>query len=112
MVRGIPKKAFRLTKEYWRLLLDPMIKELNQKGSEHEREITCFYLSMGKTEMYFSGVQALHASMVSRQYIALGQEEFDLLDIRAHTYKARDDKLDLIIIRQKIKELEGGINGY
>ena len=37
----------------------------------------------------------------------LGQERFDMLEIRANTYKARDDKADAIIIKQLIKELEG-----
>jgi len=36
----------------------------------------------------------------------LGDRGFDLLDVRAHTYKKRDDKLDKIIIEQLIKELE------
>ena len=35
----------------------------------------------------------------------LGDEVFDLLAVRAHTYKKRDDKLDEIIIRELIKEL-------
>jgi len=36
----------------------------------------------------------------------LGQTGFDLLTVRAHTRKQRDDKLDEIIIKQLIKELE------
>jgi len=45
----------------------------------------------------------------------LGQEGFDLLDVRAHTYKKRDDKMDEIILKEMLKELEKGtaicING-
>ena len=37
----------------------------------------------------------------------LGQEGFDMLQLRAETYKARDDVSDKIIIKQIIKELEG-----
>ena len=36
----------------------------------------------------------------------LGERGFELLDIRAHTYKRKDDKLDKIEIGQLIKELE------
>jgi len=36
----------------------------------------------------------------------LGQARFDLLEVRANMYKARDDKSDAIIIRQMLKELE------
>ena len=36
----------------------------------------------------------------------LGQEGFDLLTIRANTYKKRDDIMDLIIIENMIKELK------
>ena len=36
----------------------------------------------------------------------LGERGFDLLDVRAHTYKKKDNKLDKIIIEQLIKELE------
>lgn len=39
----------------------------------------------------------------------LRERGFDLLDIRAHTSKKRDDKLDKIEIEQLIKELEGGL---
>ena len=35
----------------------------------------------------------------------LGDKGFDLLDVRAHTYKKRDDKLDEIIIKQLLKEV-------
>jgi hypothetical protein len=34
----------------------------------------------------------------------LGQEGYDLLDIRAHTRKDRDDKLDEIVIKELLKE--------
>lgn len=34
----------------------------------------------------------------------LGDQGFDLLDLRAHTRKKRDDKLDEIIIRELLKE--------
>jgi len=37
----------------------------------------------------------------------LGQKGFDLLQLRAYTYKKRDDKLDEIIIKELLKELEG-----
>ena len=36
----------------------------------------------------------------------LGQERFDLLALKAHIHKDRDDKSDALIIRQMIKELE------
>jgi len=36
----------------------------------------------------------------------LGQKRFDLLALRAHIHKDRDDKSDRIILRQMIKELE------
>ena len=36
----------------------------------------------------------------------LGQEGFDLLELRAHTYKKRDDKMDKIILTEMLKELE------
>jgi hypothetical protein len=35
----------------------------------------------------------------------LGEEGFNLLDVRAHTYKKRDDKMDLIVIRELLKEV-------
>ena len=35
----------------------------------------------------------------------LGDTGYDLLDIRAHTYKKRDDKLDEIIIKELLKEV-------
>jgi len=35
----------------------------------------------------------------------LGDKGFDLLDLRAHIYKKRDDKLDEIIIKQLLKEV-------
>ena len=35
----------------------------------------------------------------------LGEKGYDLLDIRAHTYKKRDDKLDAIVIRELLKEV-------
>ena len=38
----------------------------------------------------------------------LGDEGFDLLDVRAHIYKKRDDKLDEIIIKQLLKEVNDG----
>jgi len=34
----------------------------------------------------------------------LGQERYDLLDIRAHTYKKRDDGMDGIILKEMLKE--------
>ena len=37
----------------------------------------------------------------------LGQERFDMLEFRAHLYKKRDDRGDIMIIRQMLKELEG-----
>jgi len=37
----------------------------------------------------------------------LGQERFDMLQLKAHIHKDRDDKSDAIIIRQMIKELNG-----
>ena len=40
--------------------------------------------------------------MISR----LGDTGYDLLDVRAHTYKKRDDKLDAIIITALLKELK------
>lgn len=39
----------------------------------------------------------------------LGDKGFDLLDVRAHIYKKRDDAMDLIIIKQLLKELENGV---
>ena len=36
----------------------------------------------------------------------LGQERYDLLALRAHIYKKRDDRADAIIIRQMLKEQE------
>jgi hypothetical protein len=36
----------------------------------------------------------------------LGDTAFDLLDVRAHTYKKRDDKLDEIILKELLKELK------
>jgi len=36
----------------------------------------------------------------------LGQERFDLLALRAHITKDRDDKADAIIIRQLLKEVQ------
>jgi len=38
----------------------------------------------------------------------LGQKAYDLLDLRAHIRKDRDDKSDAIILRQLLKELENG----
>ena len=35
----------------------------------------------------------------------LGQEGFDLLNLRAHITKDRDDKADLIILKQLLKEV-------
>ena len=35
----------------------------------------------------------------------LGDTAFDLLDVRAHTYKKRDDKLDEIILKELLKEV-------
>jgi 5-methylcytosine-specific restriction endonuclease McrA len=35
----------------------------------------------------------------------LGDKGFDLLQLRANTYKARDDKLDEIIIKELLKEV-------
>ena len=35
----------------------------------------------------------------------LGDKGFDLLELRAYTYKKRDDKLDEIIIKQLLKEV-------
>lgn len=40
----------------------------------------------------------------------LGERGFDLLDVRAHTRKKRDDKMDELVIKHLIKELEGGIS--
>ena len=37
----------------------------------------------------------------------LGQQLFDMLELRAHIYKKRDDRADAIIIRQMLKEIEG-----
>ena len=34
----------------------------------------------------------------------LGQEKFDLLNLKAHIYKKRDDVSDKIIIKQLLKE--------
>ena len=36
----------------------------------------------------------------------LGKKKFDLLEIRAATYKKRDDKLDVIIIKKLLEEYE------
>ncbi len=36
----------------------------------------------------------------------IGQREFDLLALRANSYKKKDDKLQLIVIKQLIKEQE------
>ena len=36
----------------------------------------------------------------------LGQERFDMLELRAHIRKDRDDKMDAIVIRQLLKEAE------
>ena len=38
----------------------------------------------------------------------LGQERYDLLDLRAHIYKGRDDRADAMIIRQLLKEANVG----
>lgn len=35
----------------------------------------------------------------------LGDERYDLLELRAHIYKARDDQSDAIIIKQLLKEV-------
>jgi len=34
----------------------------------------------------------------------LGDKAYDLLDLRAHIYKKRDDKADLIILKQLLKQ--------
>ena len=39
----------------------------------------------------------------------LGRERYDLLELRAHIYKKRDDRADAIILRQMLKEIEGGV---
>lgn len=36
----------------------------------------------------------------------LGQHGFDLLTVRAHTYKKRDDEMDLIVIKELLRQLE------
>jgi hypothetical protein len=36
----------------------------------------------------------------------MGQKAFNLLMLRAHTYKKRDDKLDLIYVRKLIAETQ------
>jgi len=38
----------------------------------------------------------------------LGDKGFDLLDVRAHTYKKRDDKLDMIILKELLKQETAG----
>ena len=38
----------------------------------------------------------------------LGDKGFDLLDVQAHTYKKRDDKMDEIVIRELLKEVNNG----
>ena len=38
----------------------------------------------------------------------LGQKRYDLLDLRAHIYKKRDDRADAMIIREMIRDLENG----
>lgn len=38
----------------------------------------------------------------------LGQDRFDMLEVRANLYKAKDDVSDKMIIKQMIKELECG----
>ena len=35
----------------------------------------------------------------------LGDKGYDLLELRAHLYKKRDDKLDEIVIRELLKEV-------
>jgi transcription elongation factor Elf1 len=35
----------------------------------------------------------------------LGREAYDLLDLRAHIYKKRDDRADMIIIKELLKEV-------
>jgi len=39
----------------------------------------------------------------------LGQERYDLLELKAHIYKKRDDRADVMIIREMLKELEKGL---
>jgi len=38
----------------------------------------------------------------------LGQKGYDLLELRKHIRKKRDDKADLIILKEMLKELEQG----
>lgn len=42
-----------------------------------------------------------------REYMVkrLGQEGFDMLELRAHIRKSRDDKMDAIIIKELLKEV-------
>ena len=38
----------------------------------------------------------------------LGDTGYDLLDVRAHTYKKRDDKLDEIVIKELLRQETAG----
>ena len=50
------------------------------------------------------GKDEYKAFMIKR----LGQEGYDLLDVRAHTSKKKDDKLDMIILKELLKQETAG----
>ena len=54
---------------------------------------------------YFDTHKTEYAAFMRQR---LGDERYDLLALRAHIYKARDDKSDVIIIKQLLKEVNNG----
>lgn len=82
--KGIPESAFAMTCTYKRVLIRPMIRDIMEKGTDYEKDVLAFYVGVRdaerdaeRVENYFSGIQALHASLVSRQYEKFGQADFE-----------------------------------
>jgi hypothetical protein len=114
------------TRDGWRCVACDLDTETGSKDySEHKQGLHCsHYWGRGRENTRFDPENCLALCLYHHKYSAgwghtetkprftaylrekLGDKGFDLLEVRAYTYKKRDDLLDEIIVKELLKELE------